>query len=250
MMKVLMSLVALVLFGSYVHAQNDQFGFEFGEVSDLTSLISSSPKEGRSIKWVNVNTAKNTWSMQEGILVDKGEPVGVIRSEKQYENFILHIEWKHMNPGGNSGVFVWSNGAMVKEGDPYPNGIEVQILDPAWIYLNAKDGQPQTKAYISGEMWGVHGIATVPDNPRGIRSKGLEYRVKDHGEWNTYDVVCVDGTIKLSVNGKFVNGISKATQKKGYLCLESEGGEIHFRNLRVIELPPGVTSADQVAPLL
>jgi hypothetical protein len=58
----------------------------------------------------------------------------------------------------------------------------------------------------------------------------------------------VDGTIKLSVNGKFVNGIRQSTQKKGYLCLESEGAEIHFRNFKIIELPAGVTSAEQTAP--
>ena len=63
-----------------------------------------------------------------------------------------------------------------------------------------------------------------------------------------YDVVCVDGVVKLSVNGKFVNGISKATRKKGYICLESEGAEIHFRNIRIIELPAGVTTPEQTAP--
>jgi hypothetical protein len=47
----------------------------------------------------------------------------------------------------------------------------------------------------------------------------------------------VDGTIKLSVNGKFVNGISQSSQKSGYICLESEGAEIHFRNIKIIELP-------------
>jgi hypothetical protein len=39
------------------------------------------------------------------------------------------------------------------------------------------------------------------------------------------------------VNGRFVNGISKASVKKGYLCLESEGAPIQFRNLTLIELP-------------
>jgi len=42
----------------------------------------------------------------------------------------------------------------------------------------------------------------------------------------------VDGVIKLSVNGKVVNGIRGTSQKKGYLCLESEGAEIHFRNIK------------------
>ena len=62
--------------------------------------------------------------------------------------------------------------------------------------------------------------------------------------------MAVDGVIKLAVNGKFVNGIQKSTQKKGYLCLESEGAEIHFRNIRILELPPGVTSPEQAAPEL
>lgn len=83
----------------------------------------------------------------------------------------------------------------------------------------------------------VLGVETLPDNPRGRRSKSSENRCKGRGEWNTYDVVCVDGSIKLSVNGKFVNGISKASKKEGFICLESEGAEIHFRNIRIIPLP-------------
>jgi hypothetical protein len=39
-----------------------------------------------------------------------------------------------------------------------------------------------------------------------------------------------------------VNGVSRTSQKKGYLCLESEGAEIHFRNIRLLELPPGTGS--------
>ena len=65
-----------------------------------------------------------------------------------------------------------------------------------------------------------------------------------------YDVVCVDGVVKLSVNGKFVNGIRNVQYKKGYLCMESEGAEIHFRNLKIMELPPGITSPEQTAPLV
>ena len=59
--------------------------------------------------WVNVNTAEDTWKVADGLLICSGHPIGVMRTEKQYENFVLHIEWMHMEPGGNSGVFVWSN---------------------------------------------------------------------------------------------------------------------------------------------
>ena len=78
----------------------------------------------------------------------------------------------------------------------------------------------------------------------------VENRCKGKGEWNTYDVVCVDGVIKLSVNGKFLNGISHASVRKGYLCLESEGAEIHFRNIRILELPPGMATPEQSAAIV
>jgi hypothetical protein len=102
----------------------------------------------------------------------------------------------------------------------------------------------------TGNCLELGGVTTVPDNPRGTRSKSIENRCLGKGQWNTYVVVCVDGVIKLSVNGKFVNGISQSSQKKGYICLESEGAPIHFRNLKITELPPGVTSVDQIAPLI
>jgi len=199
--------------------------------------------------WINVNTDKDTWSVRDGLLVCTGHPIGVMRSDKQYENFIMHIEWRHMEAGGNSGTFLWADGT-VPEGRRLPRGVEVQMLELEWPNLNRdKDGKPRDIAYVSGEVWGVGGLKTTPDNPRGERSKSVELRCKGKGEWNTYDLVAVDGTIKLAINGKFVNGISKATVKKGYICLESEGAEIHFRNIRIMELPPGVTSSEQTAPV-
>lgn len=199
--------------------------------------------------WVDVNTSPETWSVKDGLLVCQGEPIGVMRSKKQYENFILHIEWRHMEPGGNSGVFVWSEGTPAP-GRRLPKGMEVQMLELDWINQHKRDGKPNHIGYISGELFGANGLTGVPENPRGSRSMSKELRCNPHGEWNTYDVVCVDGTVKLSINGKFVNGIRNASVKKGYLCLESEGAEIHFRNIRILELPPGITSKEQTAPVL
>jgi hypothetical protein len=189
--------------------------------------------------WVNVNTAKDTWSYEHGMLLCSGRPTGVLRSERQYENFVLHVEWMHMEPGGNSGMFLWS-GSKPAPGSPFPPGVEVQMLELDWPKLNpGPDGKPRPDAYVHGELFGVQGVKATPDNPRGERSMSVENRCKPRGEWNTYDVVAVDGVIKLSVNGKFVNGIRNTTQKKGYICMESEGGKIYFRNVRILELPPG-----------
>lgn len=200
--------------------------------------------------WVDVNTSEDTWSVRDGLLICSGNPIGVMRSEKQYENFLLHIEWRHMEAGGNSGVFAWSEGT-VPEGRRLPKGMEVQMLELEWPNLHPdRNGNPAPIAYVHGELFGANGMTTVPDNPRGERSKSIENRCKGKGEWNVYDAVFVDGVVKLSVNGKFVNGVSKASVKKGYLCLESEGAEIHFRDIRILELPPGVTTDEQTAPVV
>jgi hypothetical protein len=137
----------------------------------------------------------------------------------------------------------------VPEGRRLPKGLEVQMLELDWVNQHKRDdGTLPPIAYVHGEVFGAGGLKTVPDNPRGSRSKSVENRCKGKGQWNTYVVVAVDGVVKLSVNGKFVNGISKASVKKGYICLESEGAEIHFRNIKIMELPPGVTSGENTAP--
>ncbi|MDD4108637.1 MAG: DUF1080 domain-containing protein [Prolixibacteraceae bacterium] len=232
-MKKTVILINLLLITSLAFSQQPLF--KFGKEVDYNNVVATGKAKGKPIQWIQVNTDDDTWKPDKKILICKGQPIGVIRSEKEYENFIMHVEWRHMEAGGNSGTFVWSNAQPGK--NRLPNGVEVQMLELEWVDQHVKDGVRPPEAYVHGEVFGVGGVEIVPDNPRGTRSKSVENRCKGKGEWNTYDIVCVDGTIKLSVNGKFVNGISKSSQKKGYICLESEGAEIHFRNIKVIELP-------------
>jgi hypothetical protein len=229
--------------------QGQESPIQFGTEVNFDALITDTKAKGNTLQWVNVNTDGDTWRTEDDLLICKGKPIGVMRSEKQYENFILQVEWRHMEPGGNSGVFVWSD-ALPDPKSRLPGGVEVQMLELDWVNLNTRDGKKPPIAYVHGELFGVGGVKTIPDNPRGERSKSIENRAKGKGEWNAYTVVCVDGAIKLSVNGKFVNGISQSTIKKGYLCLESEGAEIHFKNLRIAELPIGVTSENQMAKIV
>lgn len=233
-LKVGLFLIFLSVPGYYLYAQST--AIVFGSEVALSDVRSGTKNKGNPLRWINVNTDPDTWIRNKDLLVCTGKPIGVMRSEKQYENFILQIEWKHMEAGGNSGVFVWSDAAP-DEKSRLPGGVEVQMLELDWVNLNVRDGVKPPIAYVHGELFGVGGVETVPDNPRGTRSKSIENLCKGKGEWNSYTVVCVDGVIKLSVNGKFVNGISKSTAKKGYLCLESEGAEIHFRNLKITQLP-------------
>ena len=232
-MKLIVQIFVLVFVSAISVAQKPLF--KFGEEIDFDKITSGQKFKGQPVQWIQVNTEDSTWKVNGKELICAGLPIGVIRSEKKYENFILHIEWKHIEAGGNSGTFVWSKAEPGE--NRLPDGVEVQMLELDWVNLNMRNGEKPPIAYVHGELFGVGGVKIIPDNPRGERSKSVENRCLGRGEWNTYEVVCVDGTIKLSVNGKFVNGISQSSQKNGYICLESEGAEIHFRNIKIIELP-------------
>lgn len=191
--------------------------------------------------WIPVQVAPNTFTVRDGIIVSTGVPTGVMRTDRQYENFELELEWKHIVPGGNAGLFVWSY-PVTALGQPFTKSIEVQVLDGR-----------NSESYTShGDIFSIHGARMKPDRPHPNGSERClpsEWRCKPAGEWNHYRLVCNDGVIKLSVNGKEVSGGSRCTPRKGYICLESEGTECHFRNIRIKELPSTNPKPEETAPL-
>lgn len=191
--------------------------------------------------WVNVNCAPNTFTVRNGLIVSTGVPTGILRTERQFENFELELEWRHLKPGGNAGLFVWSD-PMTAPGTPFARAIEVQILD----------GRNSENYTSHGDVFAIHGATFKPDRPHPggwMRCLPSERRARPAGEWNHYRVLCSNGVVQLAVNGKVVSGGSASQPRKGYVCLESEGSECHFRNLRIHELPSTNPSSDETTPL-
>lgn len=195
--------------------------------------------------WVNVNGAPETWSIRDGVVECTGQPISVIRTERQVENFILEIEWRHLAAGGNSGIFLWAE-SIPSPGSPFPRGIEVQVLD------NGFDRPGKNGWYTThGDVFPVNGSTMTPRNricERGRRSFPVEDRSLSSPEWNRYRIVATNGTIRLSVNGREVTVGEDCLYRKGYLMLESEGSPIEFRNARIRELPSGDADGDLAAP--
>jgi len=48
---------------------------------------------------VNVNGAPSTFTVRDSLIISTGIPTGVMRTENQYESFILELEWRHMKAG-------------------------------------------------------------------------------------------------------------------------------------------------------
>jgi hypothetical protein len=190
--------------------------------------------------WVNVACAPDTWSVVDGMIHCTGKPTGTMVTDRQYENFILELEWRHLVPGGNAGVFAWAE-SLSAPGTPFLRAIEVQVLDEAY---------GQSESYTThGDIFPIHGATMEPFPPsRGQRSFPSESRSKASPEWNHYRITCLNGEIRLAVNGKEVSGGKNCRYRKGYIALESEGGVVDYRNLRIKELPSTNPAPEECAP--
>ena len=189
--------------------------------------------------WVAVNTAPSTWKMQDGMLICSGKPIGELRTARMYQNFVMELEWRHMVPRGNAGVFVWADDITAR-GVPFHRGIEVQVLENAY---------GNTKSHTThGDIFPIHGAKMTPINGRGGgRAFPTEERSNPSPEWNHYRITCQDGNISLAVNGKVVTQGTECSPRKGYICLESEGGIVHYRNVKIKELPDTPIADEHVA---
>jgi hypothetical protein len=200
--------------------------------------------------WVNANCAPETWSVRDGLIYCTGQPTGALRTERQYENFIIEVEWRHLSRGGNSGVFIWGT-PIAAPGVPFLRGIEVQVLDHGYAEQYEKQNGKKSDWFTThGDVFPIHGATMKPfGRHNGERSFPSEDRSKGSPEWNHYRIVGTNGVLRLSVNGKEVSGGENCNYRKGYLALESEGAPVEFRNVRIKELPSSGVSQELTAPL-
>ncbi|MFZ4575270.1 MAG: family 16 glycoside hydrolase, partial [Phycisphaerales bacterium] len=208
-----------------------------GKTSHLTNDPDFKPIfDGKSLSgWTPVNTGPSTWKVVDGVIACSGRPTGVIRTNKQYENFVMEMEWRHLVAGGNAGLFVWSD-PLCAPGQPFTRSLEVQVMD----------GQEADWYTSDGDIFPIHGAVMTPENGRGKGSRAFptEKRMLRSPKWNHYRVECINGEISLAVNGKVVTRGKNASPRKGFICLEAEGSPCEFRNIKLKELPPATPALD------
>lgn len=206
---------------------SERDGTEFGPLYNSRDLTG----------WKNINCAPNTWQARGDVIYCTGKPIGELRTERMYQNFVLELEWRHLKRKGNAGVFVWAD-ALTARGQPFHRGIEVQVLD----------GQKGSWFTSDGDIFPIHGATMTPVNGRGgSRAFPTTNRSRPSPQWNHYRIVCHDGAITLSVNGEVVTQGHDCSPRKGYICLESEGSPVEFRHLRIRELADTAVAPKDVA---
>ena len=158
------------------------------------------------------------WKVEDGLLMCTGKKGPWLRTNKQFGDFNLRLEYK-LKPAGNSGVYV-----RVPKGGAHHGknaGVEVQVLDDsAPKYTSLKPYQ------YSGSIYAI-----VPAEPRVCRAPG---------EWNSMEIDCKASRYRIIHNGVVVIDADETKYpelaerlREGYLGLQNHSEEVWYRNVRV-----------------
>ena len=156
------------------------------------------------------------WTVRDGVIHCLGKPAGYIRTAEAYANYKFHVEWRWADKPTNSGVLLHKAGPD----RVWPKCIEAQLM-----HKNAGDFW-----LLSHSTLKVNGKQIGPKAYANVKKKHPSNEKKP-GEWNTYDIVCDGGAVRLTINGLLQNEGTDATPSSGPICLQSEGSPIEFRNV-------------------
>ncbi len=171
--------------------------------------------------------AVENYEVVDGAIQCKQSKGGVLRTEEQYKDFVVRLEFK-VPPGGNNGLAIRYPG----EGDTAYTGMcELQILDnedPKYAKLDPRQ--------YHGSAYGMAPAA------RGY--------LRPAGEWN-YQVVTVKGsTIQVELNGSQILNADLSTvtdfaggkahpgkdRTEGYFGFAGHSDPVSFRNISIKKL--------------
>ena len=166
-----------------------------------------------------------TWSVANGVIRCVGKPAGYMRTEKDYTDYLFHVEWRWPGKGGNSGALVHMSGPD----KVWPKSLECQLASG-----NAGDFWliGEGRRYLENIETREH--AKGNDRVRGRRVRKLkDSSEKPLGQWNAYDIICKDDWVVVLVNGVLQNIATKSSITSGKICLQSEGTPVEFRNIYI-----------------
>jgi len=171
---------------------------------------------GRNLDgWVIENNAN--FSVQNGMLVlNKG--TGWLRSEEDFGDFVLEMDFRFLEEGANSGIFVRTGPTSAKDENGWPdNGYQVQCKDTA------------TEELALGTMipYGAPPFKHESDRDAIARA----YRPTT--QWNHYEITCKGEELSVKLNGTLVTTATDIKNLRGHIGIQAEHGHLEFRNIRI-----------------
>jgi hypothetical protein len=155
--------------------------------------------------WVRVNDVEFVVTNGNLRLV-KG--MGWLRTEKQYQDFVLEAEWRALVPQYDSGFFIRAGSA----GKPWPDGVwQVNLLGAA----------------LGGLVKGTRTVVPAETPPAPV-NKWVKFRIEARGK-----------KLTLDVDGERAWEFADFDAERGYIGIQVEEKSFDFRNIRIQELSGG-----------
>jgi hypothetical protein len=173
-------------------------------------------------------SARNPFIVRDDLLVSLGTPGGHLITDDSYQDYRLEVEYRFAGEPGNCGVLVHASTPRALY-SMFPKSIEVQMMHENagdfWVIAEDIVVPDMEKRRGPKEEWGVtegklRRIPNLTDSSE-----------KPVGEWNTMVIECLKDSVKVWVNGDFVNYGYEATTQEGRIALQAEGSEVEFRKV-------------------
>jgi len=150
------------------------------------------------------------FSVKDGvILLNKGG--GWLRSDKEYKDFELRLEFRFVEKNANSGIFLRAND------DKGPGkAYQVQTMDGDSI------GDIYTRELAK---------PTVKRD-----AEKLKKAFKPTGEWQEYAITARGGRLEVKLNGDLITVAEGLADQPGHIGTQGEGGVLEFRKIRIREI--------------
>jgi hypothetical protein len=128
--------------------------------------------------------------------------MGWLRSEKEFKDFILELEWRALDQQYDSGIFLRAG----LEGKPWPAG--------GW--------QVNIRYNMLGAL--VKGYRTVvpAETPRKPVNQWVKFRIEARG-----------AKVKLIVDGEEAWETDEVDSERGFIGIQAEDKAFEFRNIRI-----------------
>ncbi len=168
--------------------------------------------------WVIENSAG--FSVRDGLLiVDRG--TGWLRSRETFGDFRLVLEFRFLEEGANSGVFVRTGPTSSDDENGWPdNGYQVQCMDTT-------TGRAPLGTMIP---YGAPPFVHESD------LEALKRAYKPTGQWQRFKITCRGQTLEVELNGIRVTTASGIKNLTGHIGIQAEHGLLEFRTISVSPL--------------
>ncbi|HTJ79465.1 MAG TPA: DUF1080 domain-containing protein [Rariglobus sp.] len=157
---------------------------------------------------------RDQWHVQNGMLVCDGDGGhDMLLLDRELADGIFHVEFRFVKIPGKAG---------------YNSGVFIRTSRDGTFWHQAQVGS------LSGGYF--FGVTPGDKGNRNFNVGVKPSRVKEAGEWNTFELTARGSKLTLWANGFLAAEFADCGQAKGYIGLEGEGFAIEFRNLKLKEL--------------